>query len=117
MKPPDSKKYRDLLLSLVFDAIGSGSLLVPVLGDLTDLIWAPVSAGLMVWMYKGAPGKWGGLLSFFEEIIPMTDFVPSFTLMWFYTYVLPAQKDSASGKEQPKTDSVEDTLRKRPEKR
>jgi hypothetical protein len=41
----------------------------------------------MMQMYKGGQGKLAGMFSFLEEIIPLTDFIPSFTLMWLYTYV------------------------------
>lgn len=83
-----SNKSRDLILGLLFDVIGMMSFTVPFIGEFSDVIWAPVSGLLMVWMYKGTSGKIGGVFSFLEEIIPFTDFVPSFTLMWFYTYVL-----------------------------
>lgn len=72
-------KYRKLALSVIFDLIG----LIPF----TDLIWAPVSGYLMTRLYKGGAGRLAGVLSFIEEIIPGTDFIPSFTIMWFYTYV------------------------------
>jgi hypothetical protein len=39
-------------------------------------------------MYKGKMGKVAGVVSFLEEILPATDFIPSFTLMWFYTYFI-----------------------------
>jgi hypothetical protein len=38
-------------------------------------------------MYKGSIGKVAGVVSFLEEILPATDIIPSFTIMWFYTYV------------------------------
>jgi hypothetical protein len=109
----DELKYRNLILGIVFDAIGSGSLLIPFLGDLTDVVWAPVSAGLMIWMYKGKPGKLGGVFSFLEEILPLSDIIPSFTLMWLYTYVL---NPSAALEQKSKTDSIEDPAGKGPEK-
>jgi len=72
-------KYRNLTLSIIFDLIG----LIPFI----DLIWAPLSAYLMTRLYKGETGKIAGVLTFIEEIIPGTDFIPSFTIMWLYTYV------------------------------
>ncbi len=83
----DSVKQRNLYLGILFDAIGMLSFTIPLIGDFSDVIWAPISGLLMAWMYKGKAGKAAGVLSFLEEIIPMTDFVPSFTLMWFYTYI------------------------------
>ena len=45
VKPVKDTKKRDLVLGLLFDAIGFISYAVPFLGELTDLVWAPI-AGL-----------------------------------------------------------------------
>jgi len=82
----DNRK-RDLLLSIAFDAVGMLSFSIPLIGEFSDVVWAPISASLMMQMYKGGKGKLAGIFSFLEEIIPFTDFIPSFTLMWLYTYV------------------------------
>ena len=42
----------------------------------------------MTKMYKGTKGKIGGIISFFEEIFPFSDIIPTFTLMWIYTYII-----------------------------
>jgi hypothetical protein len=42
----------------------------------------------MTKMYKGNKGKVAGVISFLEEIIPFLDVIPTFTIMWIYTYVL-----------------------------
>lgn len=83
----EDNKSRDLVLGLLFDAIGMMSFTVPLIGEFSDVIWAPVSGLLMAWMYKGRAGKIGGIFSFLEELIPFTDIIPSFTLMWIYTYI------------------------------
>lgn len=83
-----NNKTRDLILSLLFDAIGMMSFSIPFIGEFGDVIWAPLSGLIMVWMYKGSMGKIAGLVSFVEEILPVTDIIPSFTLMWFYTYFI-----------------------------
>lgn len=72
-------KYKKLALSLVFDAIG----MIPFL----DLLWAPMSAYLMMKMYKGKEGKVAAVVSFIEEAVPFLDVIPTFTIMWVYTYV------------------------------
>lgn len=77
-----------LVLSLLFDAIGMMSFSVPFIGEFADVIWAPLSGFIMAWMYKGMMGKVAGVISFVEEIFPLTDIVPSFTLMWIYTYII-----------------------------
>ena len=72
-------KYKLLAFSLLLDAIG----LIPFI----DIIWAPLSGYLMTKLYKGEMGKLAGIFTFFEELLPGTDFIPTFTLMWIYTYV------------------------------
>ena len=74
-------KYRNLAISLAMDIVG----FIPI--PFFDLIWAPVSGYAMTRMYKGETGKVAGIITFIEEILPGTDFIPTFTLMWLYTYV------------------------------
>jgi len=62
------KKYKLLLLGLLFDGIGMLSFVIPIVGEFSDIVWAPASAFLIYKMYKGAEGKIGGLVSFVEEI-------------------------------------------------
>lgn len=81
-------KYKNLALSLLFDGIGMLSYVIPGFGEITDAVWAPISAWLMTKMYKGNVGKAAGLFSLVEEAIPGMDFIPTFTLMWLYTYVI-----------------------------
>lgn len=80
-------KYKKLVWSLVFDGIGMLSFAVPFIGEFSDLIWAPLAGWLMTRMYKGKIGQGAGVLTFIEEIIPGLDVIPTFTLMWLYTYV------------------------------
>lgn len=84
----EEKRLRNLLLSLLFDGIGMSSLLIPGLGDLLDVFWAPLAAWLMTRMYKGRVGQAAGIITFIEEIVPGLDIIPSFTIMWLYTYLL-----------------------------
>lgn len=81
-------KNNKLLLGLFFDAVGMLSYIFPV----ADVIWAPLSAFLMIKMYPGTIGKIGGIVSFLEEAIPGFDFFPSFTLTWFYYYYIEKKK-------------------------
>ncbi len=76
-------KYKKLGLSLVLDALGYVSIIFPPF----DIIWAPMSAWLMTRMYKGRKGKIAAAVAFIEEALPMLDVIPTFTLMWIYTYV------------------------------
>lgn len=85
-------KQRNLILGIAFDAIGMLSFSIPLIGEFSDVIWAPVSGFLMAWMYKGKIGKVSGIISFLEEIIPFTDIIPTFTLTWLYTYYFAKKK-------------------------
>ena len=86
--PKKERKFMLLALSLVFDAIGMLSFMVPGVGEFSDVIWAPISALLLFKMFKGTEGKIGGTISFFEEIIPGFDVIPTFTLTWLYKYII-----------------------------
>ena len=79
MKLDNLSKNKKLALGIFFDVIGMITFI--------DIIWAPVSGYLMTQMYAGRKGKVAGIFSFIEEILPGFDIIPSFTIMWFYTYV------------------------------
>jgi hypothetical protein len=81
-------KNRNLFLGLLFDAIGMLSFTVPFVGEFSDVIWAPIAGYLMTTMYKGNVGKVGGVVTFLEEILPFSDFIPTFTLTWIYNYLI-----------------------------
>ncbi len=83
-----------LLKSIVFDLIGMVTMFIPVVGPFLDIAWAPFAAKKMNDMYPGTKGKIASVIVFIEEILPWTDFVPTFTIMWIYTYVFSTQKTS-----------------------
>lgn len=84
-----SRKLKYLLYSLLFDAIGMLSFTIPGFGEFSDIIWAPISAYLVLKMYKSNVGKVGSLISFGEEIgFVGTDVVPTFTLVWIYEFYI-----------------------------
>ncbi|APQ18857.1 hypothetical protein [Maribacter hydrothermalis] len=86
------KKYKQLFMGLLFDGIGMLSFAIPFVGEFSDIVWAPLSGYLMTRMYKGKVGQAAGVFTFIEEIIPGFDIIPSFTLMWLYTYVFKSAK-------------------------
>lgn len=86
------KKYQKLLLGIVFDAVGFVSFFVPGIGEFSDVIWAPISAWLMTKLYKGKTGKIAAVITFIEEALPVVDVIPTFTLMWVYTYLIKSEK-------------------------
>lgn len=88
-----SKKYRLLLWGILFDLIGMLSFVVPFVGEFSDAIWAPLSAYLMIKMYKGIDGKVAAGISFIEEAgILGTDLIPTFTLTWIYRFLIKKEK-------------------------
>lgn len=90
----ERNKTRNLFLGILFDAIGMLSFPIPFLGEFSDVIWAPLAGFLMTWMYKGTIGKVGGVITFIEEILPFSDFIPTFTLTWIYKYLIKKQNAS-----------------------
>jgi hypothetical protein len=70
-----------LVISLLIDAVGSASYLIPLAGEGFDLAWAPISMTLVGALYDGVmPNlKYVALM---EEFLPFTDWVPSATIGW-----------------------------------
>jgi hypothetical protein len=85
-------KYKKLLLSIFLDAIGYVSYLIPGIGEFLDIFWAPLSAWIMTKLYKGTSGKVAAVINFAEEALPGFDFIPTFTLMWFYSNIFKGKK-------------------------
>jgi hypothetical protein len=77
------KQLPNLSYCILLDIIGYASFALPMLGEFSDLVWAPVSGFLFYKLFGGKMGLWGGGFSFLEEILPFTDFIPTFTIAWF----------------------------------
>jgi hypothetical protein len=92
MSTSKNQKIKNLLLGLLFDAIGMISYIIPGIGEFSDIIWAPIAGWLMTRMYKGKIGRVAGVVAFIEELVPGLDIIPSFTIMWCYTYILNSSK-------------------------
>jgi len=74
-------RWSRLYTSLLIDLIGSSSYLLPIVGECFDLSWAPLQTILIMAMYDTVfPGL--KFISFMEEILPLTDIVPSATIGW-----------------------------------
>ena len=84
------KKQHKLILVLIFDLLGYVSFIFPPF----DFVWAPLSGYLMTKLYEGKKGKIAGILVFIEEALPFLDIVPTFTIMWMYTYWNQSSKNS-----------------------
>jgi len=46
----------------------------------------------MTKLYRGKAGKIAAIVSFIEEAAPGLDVIPTFTLMWLYTYVIKSKE-------------------------
>lgn len=88
------QKSPSLLFCIIMDAIGYLSFAIPGIGEFSDVIWAPVSAIIFAKTFGGTKGVFGGIFNFIEEIMPGTDIIPSFTIMWFLTHKAAARKTS-----------------------
>jgi hypothetical protein len=68
------------------DLLGSATFLLPGLGEWFDILWAPVSAMLFFNSFGGKVGRIGSIINFAEEILPFTDFIPTFTIAYFHNH-------------------------------
>lgn len=75
-------KSPSLVLCVALDLVGYFTYAIPVLGEFGDLLWAPISGLLFYKLFGGWKGALGGVFAFTEEILPFTDFIPSFTIGW-----------------------------------
>jgi hypothetical protein len=79
----EARKNRDLVLSLLIDAVGCASYLIPAMAELSDVLVAPLSAAAIYWVHKT---KVGAALGFVEEILPFSDIIPTATILWIKRY-------------------------------
>ncbi len=98
-----TSKNKLLKKGIILDLIGMSTMFIPVAGLFIDLLWAPYAAKQMNDMYEGKKGKIASIIVFIEEILPGLDFIPTFTLMWLYTFVWKKEDQM-----QPITIEVED---------
>lgn len=78
------ERTASLFFCIVMDLVGYATYSIPLLGEIGDLLWAPVSSFIFFRLFGGWKGALGGVFNFVEEILPGTDFIPSFTLMWLW---------------------------------
>ncbi len=71
-----------LTFCIIMDLIGYASFSIPVLAEVSDIIWAPISAFIFLKSFGGKIGKMGSVFNFIEEALPFTDFIPSFSIAW-----------------------------------
>ena len=81
-----NKPLPHIALCIILDIIGYASFSLPILGEVSDIIWAPLSGFIFYRLFGGKMGMLGGGFSFIEEILPFTDFIPTFTIAWVMRY-------------------------------
>lgn len=89
----EKQKRNRLLAGILFDVLGIATYLFPAIGEAGDLVWAPIAAASYFAMYRGLTGIIGGSMVFIEELFPLTDFMPTFTLTWLWVYQINAKKN------------------------
>lgn len=70
------------MICIVMDLLGYATYTLPFMGEIGDVIWAPVSGLIFYKLFGGWKGAMGGVFNFIEELLPGLDFIPSFTIMW-----------------------------------
>lgn len=88
-----SKRSR-LISGVILDLIGMLSLLGYGVLEFMDLVWAPLAGYLMTKLYPGKSGVAAGIITTIEELLPGVDIIPSFTIMWCYTYLIKSGRGS-----------------------
>ncbi len=83
-----NRKQPSLILCIIMDVLGYATYTVPGLGELGDIVWAPISGIVFFIMFGGGwKAAFGGLFDFTEELLPGTDFIPTFTIAWLWRYM------------------------------
>jgi len=75
-----------LLLCVFIDAVGDSSFLLPGVGEMEDIAWAPISAFLMRKIFQS---EMVGNIEFVKEILPFTDAIPLASALWVLETLLP----------------------------
>jgi len=78
--PTITPDFGKLILCLVIDVIGTSSELIPFVGEVTDIVYAPVAALALRSLFQGSNVVFA--LEFLEEILPFTDILPLATICW-----------------------------------
>lgn len=80
----EEKKRTDLIASLAIDALGMATFIIPALGEMADVVIAPI---ISILIYAVHRTTFGAIAGFVEEIIPFTDVIPTATIIWAYRYI------------------------------
>jgi hypothetical protein len=78
--PPVQLDFTKLILCIVIDILGSANEAIPLVGEVVDVLYAPIAALLLRQLFHGSNVVF--LLEFAEEILPFTDILPLATICW-----------------------------------
>ncbi len=85
LKQYNRTKNIKLVSSIIVDLIGLLSYLIPNIGEMGDVVWAPISGYLIYVLFpKRKKMIIGGVV---EEILPFTDIIPTAYLTWRQEYI------------------------------
>jgi|ERR1712166_143943 len=76
-------KWMKLAISILIDIIGILTFLIPVIAEVMDVFWAPLSALLVFQLYGNTLLSGVALV---EELLPFTDVFPTATVGWALQY-------------------------------
>jgi hypothetical protein len=79
-QPPPTLELAKLILCICIDIVGSANEAIPFVGELVDVVYAPIAALLLRQLFAGSNIVF--LLEFAEEILPFTDVLPLATICW-----------------------------------
>jgi len=82
--PPE--QWVKLLLCVALDLAGDASYTIPGVGELSDVVFAPLEALVLRSFFGGTPIAF---LGFAEEALPFSDALPTATIGWFLQTLIP----------------------------
>lgn len=74
-----------LSFCIMMDLAGLATYALPTLGEWGDILWAPLSGFIFLRSFGGYTGAIGGVINMVEELMPFSDFIPTFTIGYLYT--------------------------------
>lgn len=81
----NDEKNRKLRYAVIIDLVGYISYLIPGVGELGDIIWAPISGYLIYLLFPNR--KKMAIIGAIEEAIPFLDLIPTALMTWRQEYV------------------------------
>ena len=96
-----NRQRPSLIFCILMDILGAATYAIPAIGEFADIIWAPIPAIIFYMAFGGWKGAFGGIFNFVEEILPGTDFIPTFTIVWIWKYFTEKKIDSSFKKFHP----------------